>query len=98
MVLGNKSHQELGTLADSAYARTVRMALFCVQQYHYQSTAGLNMDTLPQKGEWHIVRLNIHQRHLQCLRHHPLIKILARSELTYGQGSAIGRNNAKLTR
>jgi hypothetical protein len=54
------------------------------------------MDTLPQDGDWHIVRLNIHQRHLQCLCHHPLIKILARGELTYGRGSASGRNNAKL--
>jgi hypothetical protein len=36
------------------------------------------MDTLPQEGGWHIVRLKIHQRHLQSLCHHPLIKILAR--------------------
>jgi hypothetical protein len=36
------------------------------------------MDTLPQEGGWHIVRLNIHQCHLRCLHHHPLIKILAR--------------------
>jgi hypothetical protein len=36
------------------------------------------MDTLPQEGDWRIVRLKIHQRHLRSLRHHPLIKILAR--------------------
>jgi hypothetical protein len=36
------------------------------------------MDTLPQEGDWRIVRLKIHQRHLRILRHHPLIKILAR--------------------
>jgi hypothetical protein len=38
----------------------------------------LNMDTLPHEGEWRIVRLKTHQRHLRSLRHHPLIKILAR--------------------
>jgi hypothetical protein len=36
------------------------------------------MDTLPQEGDWRIVRLKTHQRHLQSLRHHPLIKILVR--------------------
>jgi hypothetical protein len=36
------------------------------------------MDTLPQEGDWHIVRLKIHQCHLRCHRHHPMIKILAR--------------------
>jgi hypothetical protein len=36
------------------------------------------MATLPQEGDWRIVRLNIHQCHLRRLRHHPLIKILAR--------------------
>jgi hypothetical protein len=36
------------------------------------------MDTLPQEGDWRIVRLKIHQRHQRSLRHHPLIKILAR--------------------
>jgi hypothetical protein len=56
------------------------------------------MDTLPQEGDWRIVRLNIHQCHMQCLHHHLLIKILAWGELTYGRGSASGRNNAKLTR
>jgi hypothetical protein len=36
------------------------------------------MDTLPQEGDWSIVRLKIHQRHLRSLHHHPLIKLLAR--------------------
>jgi hypothetical protein len=36
------------------------------------------MDTLPQEGDWRIVRLKTHQCHLRSLRHHPLIKILAR--------------------
>jgi hypothetical protein len=56
------------------------------------------MDTLPQEGDWRIVRLNTHQHCLQSLLHHPLIKILARGELTYGRGSASGRSNASLTR
>jgi hypothetical protein len=56
------------------------------------------MDTLPPEGDWHIVRLNTHQHHLQSLLHHPLIKILVRGELTYGRGSASGRSNASLTR
>jgi hypothetical protein len=42
------------------------------------------MDTLPQEGDWRIVRLKTHQRHLQSLRHHPLIKILARVS-SYGR-------------
>jgi hypothetical protein len=46
--------------------------------YHYQSTTELNMDTLLQEGDWHIVRLSTRRHHLQCLHHHPLIKILAR--------------------
>jgi hypothetical protein len=56
------------------------------------------MDTLPQEGDYRIVRLSIRRHHLQSLLHHPLIKILARGELTYGRGSASGRNNASLTR
>jgi hypothetical protein len=36
------------------------------------------MDTLPQEGDWRMVRLKIHQRHPRSLCHHPLIKILAR--------------------
>jgi hypothetical protein len=35
------------------------------------------MDTLPQEGDWRIVRLKTDQRHLRSLHHHPLIKILA---------------------
>jgi hypothetical protein len=49
-----------------------------LNKYHYQSTTELNMDTLPQEGDWSIVRLKIHQRHLRSLHHHPLIKLLAR--------------------
>jgi hypothetical protein len=56
------------------------------------------MDTLPQEGDWRIVRLKIHQCHLRSLRYHPLIKIISKGELTYGRGSASGGNNAKLTR
>jgi hypothetical protein len=36
------------------------------------------MDSLPHEGDWRIVRLKTHQRHLQSLCHLPLIKILAR--------------------
>jgi hypothetical protein len=36
------------------------------------------MDTLPQEGDWRIVRLKTHPRHMRSLRNHPLIKILAR--------------------
>jgi hypothetical protein len=56
------------------------------------------METLPQEGDWRILRLGTRQHHLQCLPHYPLIKILARGELTYGWGSASGRSNASLTR
>jgi hypothetical protein len=56
------------------------------------------MNTLPQEGDWRIVRLNTHQHHLQILLRYPLIKILARGELTYGQGLASERSNASLTR
>jgi hypothetical protein len=56
------------------------------------------MDALPQEDDWHIIRLSTRQHHLQSRLHHPLIKILARSELTYGQGSVSGRSNARLTR
>jgi serine/threonine protein phosphatase PrpC len=56
------------------------------------------MNTLPQEGDWRIVRLSTHRHHLQSLHHHPLIKILARGELTYGRGSASERSNASLTR
>jgi hypothetical protein len=56
------------------------------------------MDDLPQEDDWHIVRLITRQHLRQSLLHHPLIKILARGELTYGRGSASGRSNARLTR
>jgi hypothetical protein len=36
------------------------------------------MGNLPQEDDWHIVRLSIHRNLHQGLRHHPLIKILAR--------------------
>jgi hypothetical protein len=36
------------------------------------------MGTLPQEGDWRIIRLKIHHRHQRSLQHHPLIKILAR--------------------
>jgi hypothetical protein len=55
------------------------------------------MDALPQKDDRRIVRLSTRQHHLQSLLHHPLIKILARGELTYGWGSGSGRSNASLT-
>jgi hypothetical protein len=35
-----------------------------LNKFHNQSTAELNMDTLPQEGDWCIVRLKTHQRHL----------------------------------
>jgi hypothetical protein len=56
------------------------------------------MGDLPQEDDWHIVRLSTHQYLRQILLHHPLIKILARGELTYGRGSASLRSNANLTR
>jgi hypothetical protein len=56
------------------------------------------MGDLPQEDDWCIVRLSTRQRHLQSLLYHPLIKILAMGELTYGRGSASGRSNASLTR
>jgi hypothetical protein len=36
------------------------------------------MGTLPQEGDWRIVRLKTHHHHQRSLQHHPLIKILAR--------------------
>jgi hypothetical protein len=41
------------------------------------------MDTLPQEGDWRIVRLKTHQRHDQNI---------SKGELTYGRGSASGGN------
>jgi hypothetical protein len=48
------------------------------------------MDTLPQEGDWRIVRLKTHRRHQQSLQHHPLIKILARVSSLMVGGSASG--------
>jgi hypothetical protein len=48
------------------------------------------MDTLPQEGDWRIVRLKTHQRHLRSLRHHPLIKILARVSLLLVGAQQVG--------
>jgi hypothetical protein len=52
------------------------------------------MDTLPQKGDWRIVRLKTHQRHLRSLRHHPLIKILARVSSLMVGAQQVGEINA----
>jgi hypothetical protein len=52
------------------------------------------MDTLPQEGDWRIVRLKTHQRHLQSLRHHPLIKILARVSSLMVGAQQVGEINA----
>jgi hypothetical protein len=52
------------------------------------------MDTLPQEGDWRIVRLNTPQRHLQSLRHHPLIKILARVSSLMVGAQQVGEINA----
>jgi hypothetical protein len=49
------------------------------------------MDTLPQEGGWRIIRLNIHQRHLRSLRHHPLIKILARVSSLMVRAQQVGK-------
>jgi hypothetical protein len=56
------------------------------------------MGDLPQEDDWHIVRLSTRQHHRQILLHHPLIKILARGELTYGRRLARERSNAILKR
>jgi hypothetical protein len=45
-VLGNKSHEKLGTLTDSAHARTVREALFGFQQ-HVLTLLYLELDIEP---------------------------------------------------
>jgi hypothetical protein len=50
------------------------------------------MGTLPQEGDWHIVRLKTHHRRQRTLQHHPLIKILARvSSLMVGD-QQVGEN------
>jgi hypothetical protein len=51
-------------------------------------------DTIPQEGDWRIVRLKTHQRHLQSLRHHPLIKILARVSSLMVGAQQVGEINA----
>jgi hypothetical protein len=56
------------------------------------------MGDLPQEDDWRIVRLSTRQHLRQSLPHQLLIKILARSELTYGGGSTSGRSNARLAR
>jgi hypothetical protein len=52
------------------------------------------MDTLPQEGDWRIIRLKTHQRHLRSLRHHPLIKILASVSSLWSELSKWGKINA----
>jgi hypothetical protein len=52
--------------------------------------AELSMDTLPQEGDWRITRLKIHQRHLRNLRHHALIKILARVSSLMVEAQQVG--------
>jgi hypothetical protein len=50
------------------------------------------MGTLPQEGDWLIVRLKTHHRRQRSLQHHPLIKILARvSSLVVG-AQQVGEN------
>jgi hypothetical protein len=48
------------------------------------------MYTLPQEGDWRIVRLKTHQHHLRSLRHHPLIKILARVSSLMVEAQQVG--------
>jgi hypothetical protein len=56
------------------------------------------MSDLPQKDDRSVARLSTRQDLLQSPPHHLPIKNLARGELTYGGGSANGRNYARLTR
>jgi hypothetical protein len=50
------------------------------------------MGNLPQDDDRHIVRLKAHRRHQRSLRHHPLIKILARvSSLMVGAQQVGGK-------
>jgi hypothetical protein len=49
------------------------------------------MDTLPQEGDWCIVRLKTHQRHQRSLRHHTLIKILARVSSLMVRAQQVGK-------
>jgi hypothetical protein len=50
------------------------------------------MDTLPQEGDWRIVRLKTHQPHQRSLHHHPLIKILARVRSLMVGAQQVGEN------
>jgi hypothetical protein len=50
------------------------------------------MGTLPQEGDWHIVRLKTHHRHQRSLQHHPLIKILARVSSLMVGAQQVGEN------
>jgi hypothetical protein len=52
------------------------------------------MDTLPQEGDRHIVRLKTHQHHLRSLRYHHLIKILARVSSLMVGAQQVGEINA----
>jgi hypothetical protein len=56
------------------------------------------MGNLPQEDDRSVARLSTHHHHRQSLSHQLLIKKLVRGELTYGGGSANGRNYARLTR
>jgi hypothetical protein len=50
------------------------------------------MDTLPQEGDWCIVRLKTHQRHQRSLCYHPLIKMLARVSSLMVGAQQVGEN------
>jgi hypothetical protein len=50
------------------------------------------MDTLPQEGDWRIVRLKTHHRDQRSLQHHPLIKILARVTSLMVGAPQVGEN------
>jgi hypothetical protein len=52
------------------------------------------MGTLPQEGDWRIVRLKTHHRHQRSLQHHPLIKILAWGAHLWSGLSKWGKINA----
>jgi hypothetical protein len=50
------------------------------------------MGTLPQEGDWRIVRLQTYHCHQQSLQHHPLIKILARVSSLMVGAQQVGGN------
>jgi hypothetical protein len=50
------------------------------------------MGTLPQEGDYRIVRLKTHHRHQRSLQHHPLIKILARVSSLMVRAQRVGEN------